>query len=44
MQAFESEFSKSARWYCKRGEAIMEILPVAKEMDTRGQFKTGILI
>jgi len=44
MQAFEKDFSKAAHWYCKRGEAIMEILPVAKEMDTRGQFKTGILI
>jgi len=40
MQAFEKEFSRAARFYCKRGEAIMEMLPVAKEVDARGQFKT----
>ena len=44
MQAFEKEFSRAARFYCKRGEAIMEMLPVAKEVDARGQFKTWILI
>ena len=39
MQAFEKEFSRAARWYCKRGEAIMEMLPVAKEVDARGQLR-----
>ena len=39
MQKFESEFSKAARWYCKKGLVIMELLPVQKEVDDRGNLR-----
>jgi len=39
MQAFEKEFSRSARWYCKQGVAIIEQLPVQKEIDNRGRLR-----
>lgn len=37
METFEAEFSKAARWYASKGIAIMELLPVQREMNDRGE-------
>ena len=39
MQKFEAEFMRAARYYCKKGIAILEHLPVQKEIDARGQLR-----
>lgn len=39
MQQWEKEFRESARRYMQKGQAIVELLPVQKEMDAHGNLR-----